>query len=80
MLKYTKGGDILPFNLKIMRLVVDEIERAGARTGKSFDDITNTLTNLHPEILFTPEDWDRLPQETKDGIINRIIRTLESFT
>ena len=82
MLIYTKGCDILLLNLnrKIMRLVVDELERVVARTGRSFHDITNTLANLHPEILFTSEDWERLPSETKDGIINRIIKTLESFT
>ncbi|MBP2653564.1 MAG: hypothetical protein H6Q73_1133 [Firmicutes bacterium] len=69
----------LILNSKIMGLVIDELEKAVTRTGKSIHDITNTLSSMHPEILFSPEDWDRLLQKTKDGIINKIRKTLESF-
>ncbi|MBP2653334.1 MAG: hypothetical protein H6Q73_903 [Firmicutes bacterium] len=70
----------LNLNTKIMSLVVDEIERTITRTGKSFRDISNTLSSLHPEILFTPEDWEQLPQDTQDGIIHRIKKTLGSLS
>jgi len=69
----------LNLNSKIMGLVVDELDRTVTRTGKSPREITNTLSALHPEILFNFEDWDHLPYKAKDGIINRIRKTLESF-
>jgi len=72
----------LPLNLNstIMKQVVDVLEKAITRTRKSPHEIINTLSNLHPELLFTPEDWEQLSQETKDGIINRVRKTLESLT
>jgi len=69
----------LNINSKIMGPVVDELNRTVARTGKSPHEIANTLSILHPEILFTPEDWEQLPPKTQTGIINRIRTTLESF-
>ena len=62
-----------------MGLVVDEIDKTIARTGKSHHEITNTLSNLHPEILFNFENWDQLPSKAKNGIINKIRKTLASF-
>jgi len=63
-----------------MGLVVDEITRTVTRTGRSFRDITNNLSNIYPEILFTSDDWDQLPYKAKDGIISRIIRSLETLS
>jgi len=70
----------LNINSKIMGLVVEQLNRTATRTGKSFHDITNSLSVFHPEILFTSEDWDQLPYKAKDGIVSRIIKTLESMT
>ena len=70
----------LNINSTIMGLVVDEITRTVTRTGRSFRDITNNLSNIYPEILFTSDDWDQLPYKAKDGIISRIIRSLETLS
>ena len=69
----------LELNSKVMGLVVDEITRAVTRTGRSFHDITNYLSTIYPEILFSIEDWDHLSLKAKDGIILRIIKTLDSL-
>ncbi|MBP2651269.1 MAG: hypothetical protein H6Q74_2094 [Firmicutes bacterium] len=69
----------LTLNSKIMGFLIDELGRTVSRTGKSPQEITMTLSTLHPEILFNFEDWDQLPYKTKDAIISRIKKTLESF-
>jgi len=69
----------LELNSKIMGLVVEELTRAVSRTGKSFHDITNHLSTLYPETLFTIEDWDNLPEQAKEGIIHRISKAIESL-
>ncbi|MBP2643941.1 MAG: hypothetical protein H6Q67_1828 [Firmicutes bacterium] len=69
----------LTLNSKVMGLVVDELTRAATQTGRSLHDITNSLSTIYPEILFSIDDWDHLSLEAKDGIISRIIKTLDSL-
>ncbi|MBP2643603.1 MAG: hypothetical protein H6Q67_1490 [Firmicutes bacterium] len=70
----------LELNSKVMGSVVEELTRAVSRTGRSFYDITNYLSTIYPEILFTSDDWDQLPYRVKDGIISRIISSLETLS
>jgi len=65
---------------KIMHLLFDNIDNAIARTGKSPQQIINNLTTLHPEITLSQQEWNELHQETKNDIISRIRRTLESMS
>lgn len=63
-------------NKAITFQLVEEIGLAISHSGKSRDEIFNTLVLQHPEITYSKEDWENFSRETKDSIINRIKRTL----
>jgi len=65
---------------QLMNLIIDDVDRTIARTGKSSKQIINDLKCLHPEITFKLKDWDQLCQQTQDVAIVRIKKTLASMT
>jgi len=67
-------------NKTIMNSILDEIDRTISRAGKSHDEVITILLSLHPEITFSPDDWNQLSSEAQTGIITRIRKTLESFS
>jgi hypothetical protein len=81
MLKLHEGvfTMILDFNKAIMFQLVGEIGEAVSHSGKSRDEILNILVQYNPELRYTKKDWENFNQETKNNIINRMVRTLNSI-
>lgn len=69
----------LKLNKAIMFQLVAELFEAVSRSGKSRDKILREIANSHPEITYTSEEWEPIPDAAKEKIIDRVRRTLNSI-
>lgn len=70
----------LKLNKLVMFSLVSELLDATTRSGKSRDKILRDLANSHPEITYTPDEWEHIPDDTKEKILDRIRKTLNAVS
>ncbi|MBP2643658.1 MAG: hypothetical protein H6Q67_1545 [Firmicutes bacterium] len=58
----------------------EEFEKAVFRSRKRPRDIIRALPTLHPEVFSNPNEWVNLNQNTRNVILTRIRRTLNSLS
>jgi hypothetical protein len=63
----------------VLKLLVQEIDKAAFRAEVSFGVVLNALLQSHPEIAMTEEEWNRLSEETQTTTIEKVKSTLLSI-
>lgn len=67
-------------NKEITFELIEEFDIALSRSRKSRDEIFRTLVAQNPEITCSSEEWNNFSLDVKDSIINRVKKTLRSFS
>ncbi|MCE5284342.1 MAG: hypothetical protein LLG02_00620 [Pelosinus sp.] len=67
-------------NKEITFQLVEEFDIALSHSRKSRDEIFRTLVSQNPEITCSSEEWNAFSLDVKDSIINRVKKTLRSFS
>jgi hypothetical protein len=67
-------------NKEITFQLIEEFDIALSQSRKSRDEIFRTLVSQNPEITCSSEEWNNFSTDVKDSIINRVKKTLQSFT
>ncbi len=63
----------------VLKLLVQEIDKAAFRAEASFGSVLAALIEAHPEIAVTEEEWNRISEETQAAIIESAKETLSSI-
>lgn len=68
----------IKLNKEIVSQLFGEFDFAFTHSKKSRDEILRELISQNPEIIYSSEDWLHLSQETKNSIIFRIKKSLNT--
>lgn len=63
----------------VLKLLVQEIDKAAFRAEVSFGVVLNAVLETHPEIAMTEEEWNNLNEETQTAIIDKVKLTVGSI-